>query len=83
MASSEAFRSFLFRRLTLCRLADFVNVGKIVSAARGELRGDQIVSGNKESLKAGFRVDHAFEPPLSRSVKIDAWNVGKNVEYPL
>ena len=64
--------------LALCRLADILNIRKVADSPGGEFPGDKIVLRNKERLEAGFRVNHALNPPFPCGVKIDAGDIGKN-----
>jgi hypothetical protein len=61
-----------------CR-ADVINIGKVACPTRSEFRGDKIVLQNEKSREAGFRVDHGFNAPFPSRIKIDAGNIGKNI----
>ena len=63
----------------LRRRADVLDIGKVACPSRSKFRGDKIVFRNKKRLKAAFRVNHAFHPSLPCRVKIDARNIGKNI----
>jgi hypothetical protein len=49
-------------------------------SARSKFGGDQIVLRNKERRKARLRVKHAFNPAFPCGVKINARQVGENIE---
>jgi hypothetical protein len=62
------------------RLADVLSIGKVAGSTGCELRCNQVVSGNEERLEAGFWVNHTFNPTFPCGVKVDAGDVGKNIE---
>ncbi len=67
-------------RLALCRLADILNIRQVSDSPGSEFPGNKIVLRNKERLEACLHVDHAFNPSFPWGVKIDAWDIRKNIE---
>ena len=56
------------------------DVRKVLRSAGSKLSGDEIVLRNKERLKAGRRINHPFNPTLPCTVKINAGEIGENIE---
>jgi hypothetical protein len=79
---------FRFRGLFSCAprplafhgLLNGAHVCKVLRSARSKFGGDQIVLRNKERGKARLRVKHSFNPALPCGVKINARQVGENIE---
>jgi hypothetical protein len=63
----------------LRRRADVLNIGEVACPPRSKFRGDKIVLRNKEHLEAAFRVNDASNAPFPCRVKIDARNIGQNI----
>jgi hypothetical protein len=66
--------------LALYRFANGVNVGQVLRTTRCELSCYKVCGRNEECCKSTCRIDHAFHAPLPRGFKINAGDVGKNIE---
>jgi hypothetical protein len=68
------------RFLALCSFANGIHIGQILRTARRKLGCHEVFGGDERRRKATFRIDHAFHTPLPCGLKIDAGDVGKNIE---
>ena len=68
------------RPLAFHGLLNGAHVCKVLRPARSKFGGDQIVPRNKERRKSRLRVKHSFNPAFPCGVKINARQVGENIE---
>ncbi len=80
LAGSRLTRTAVRLVLALHRFPDVLYICKVAGTSRREFRTDKIFGGNEIRFQVRSGIDDGFDAPFPGGVKIDARNVGKNIE---